>query len=206
MATSEAINSDPNRVAKRNALILSAAQALNGSVAPISIALGGLAGMYLLGEDKSWATFPVTSYNLGVALSALPAAMLMRKVGRRLGFMGGSVVGMFGTLVCAYALYLGSFAVFCVGMIMSGSAGAFVQQFRFAAADEGEASFKPKAISWVLAGGILAADHWSANGCKLQRLVCPCSVCRGLFCRNIPVVRRYVGVIPAEVCPAPTTS
>ena len=173
MATSEAINSDPNRVAKRNALILSAAQALNGSVAPISIALGGLAGMYLLGEDKSWATFPVTSYNLGVALSALPAAMLMRNIGRRLGFMGGSIIGMVGTLVCAYALYLGSFAVFCVGMILSGSAGAFVQQFRFAAADEGEASFKPKAISWVLAGGILAAVIGPQTAANFKDLFAP---------------------------------
>ena len=173
MATSEATLSDPNRVARRNALILSAAQALNGSVAPISIALGGLAGMYLLGEDKSWATFPVTSYNLGVALSALPAAMLMRNIGRRLGFMGGSIIGMVGTLVCAYALYLGSFAVFCVGMILSGSAGAFTQQFRFAAADEGEASFKPKAISWVLAGGILAAVIGPQTAANFKDLFAP---------------------------------
>lgn len=173
MTISESVSTDPNRVARRNALILSAAQALNGSVAPISIALGGLAGMYLLGEDKSWATFPVTSYNLGVALSALPAALLMRKIGRRLGFMGGSVVGMVGTLVCAYALYLGSFAVFCVGMILSGSAGAFVQQFRFAAADEGEVSFKPKAISWVLAGGILAAVIGPQTAANFKDLFAP---------------------------------
>ncbi len=157
MAISAAVNSDPNRLARRNALILSAAQALNGSAAPISIALGGLAGMYLLGADKSWATVPVTSYNLGVALTALPAAMLMRKIGRRLGFMSGSVVGMCGSLISAYALYIGSFYLFCFGMVFSGAGGAFTQQFRFAAADEGEDSFKPKAISWVLAGGILAA-------------------------------------------------
>lgn len=158
MAVSDAVvDSDPNKLARRNALILSMAQALNGSAAPISIALGGLAGIYLLGADKSWATAPVTGYNLGVALGAVPAAMLMRKVGRRLGFMSGSVVGMIGSLISTYALLIGSFTLFCVGMAFSGAGGAFTQQFRFAAADQGDAHFKPKAISWVLTGGILAA-------------------------------------------------
>ncbi len=157
MAISDAAIGDPNRLARRNALILSAAQALNGSAAPISIALGGLAGLYLLGVDKSWATAPITSYNLGVALGALPAAMLMRRIGRRKGFMGGSIVGMIGSLVSTWALLIGSFPLFMLGMLFSGSGGAFTQQLRFAAADQGEESFKPKAISWVLAGGIVAA-------------------------------------------------
>ncbi len=158
MAVSEAaVDIDPNKLARRNALILATAQAFNGSAAPISIALGGLAGVYLLGADKSWATAPITGYNLGVALGALPAAMLMRRIGRRLGFMGGSVIGMIGSLISTYALFVGSFTIFCVGMMITGTCGAFTQQFRFAAADQGEESFKPKAISWVLTGGILAA-------------------------------------------------
>ncbi len=158
MAVTDAVlEGDPNKLAKRNALILALAQALNGAAAPISIALGGLAGTYLLGADKSWATAPVTGYNLGVALGAVPASLLMRKVGRRLGFMGGSMVGMTGSLISTYALIIGSFALFCVGMAFSGAGGAFTQQFRFAAADQGDATFKPKAISWVLTGGILAA-------------------------------------------------
>lgn len=156
-ATDTTIDTDPNRLARRNALVLSAAQAFNGSAAPISIALGGLAGMYLLGDDKSWATAPITGYNVGIALGALPAAMLMRRVGRRLGFMGGCVVGMIGALLSAYALYIGSFALFGLGMVFSGSGSAFTQQLRFAAADHGDEAFKPKAISWVLAGGMVAA-------------------------------------------------
>ena len=148
---------DPNASARRNARILAAAQALCGSAAPISIALGGLAGFYLLGTDKSLATAPVTGYNIGVALSALPAAMLMARIGRRLGFISGAVVGIVGTLISSFAIVQGSFVLFCIGMLLSGGGGAFTQQYRFAAADQGTNEFKPKAISWVLAGGIFAA-------------------------------------------------
>ncbi len=154
--TSEAIT-DPNASARRNALILSVAQALTGAAAPISIALGGLAGFYLLGQDKSLATAPVTGYNIGVALMALPAAMLMSRIGRRLGFMSGCVVGMAGMLLSTWAIIQGNFWMFCIGMLMNGAGGAFTQQYRFAAADQGTTDFKPKAISWVLAGGLFAA-------------------------------------------------
>ncbi len=148
---------DPNASARRNAIILAAAQAFCGAAAPISIALGGLAGIYLLGADKSLATAPVTGYNLGIALAALPAAMLMARIGRRLGFITGAVVGIIGTLISSYAIYQGIFALFCVGMLLSGCSSSFTQQYRFAAADQGTEDFKPKAISWVLAGGIFAA-------------------------------------------------
>jgi MFS family permease len=148
---------DPNASAKRNALLLAAAQAFCGSAAPISIALGGLVGMYLLGDDKSLATVPVTGYNLGVALAALPAAMLMARIGRRNGFISGALLGIVGAIISSLAIFRGDFLMFCVGMAMTGCAGAFTQQFRFAAADQGSVDFKPKAISWVLAGGIFAA-------------------------------------------------
>lgn len=148
---------DPNASARRNALILASAQAFCGSAAPISIALGGLAGSYLLGVDKSLATTPVTGYNVGVAIMALPAAMLMARVGRRKGFMGGAGIGMCGSLLSAYAILQTDFWLFCAGMMLSGCGGSFTQQYRFAAADQGTDTFKPKAISWVLAGGIFAA-------------------------------------------------
>ena len=155
MSTETAL--DPNASAKRNAFILSVAQALTGSAAPISIALGGLAGSYLLGQDKSLATTPVTGYNIGVALMALPAAMMMARIGRRLGFIAGCAVGMIGMLLSTWAILQGNFWLFCCGMLLNGAGSSFTQQYRFAAADQGTEDFKPKAISWVLAGGLFAA-------------------------------------------------
>lgn len=148
---------DPNANARRNALILSIAQAFNGAGPPIAISLGGLAGFYMLGADKSLATAPVTGYNIGVALTALPAAMLMGRVGRRYGFITGALATLCGMAVCGWALTMLNFWLFAVGMMLIGVGAAFVHQYRFAAADQGDDTFKPKAISWVLAGGIGAA-------------------------------------------------
>lgn len=146
-----------DRLAKRNALVLSAAQAFGGAAAPINMALSGLAGFFLLDEDKSLATVPVTFFIVGTALGAVPAALLMRAIGRRLGFISGMAVSVVGGLVAAYAMLIGSFGALCAGTLMMGVAAAFVQQFRFAAADTASPEFRPKAISWVLAGGVAAA-------------------------------------------------
>ena len=143
--------------AQRNTLVLATAQAIVGAVAPVSIAMGGLAGAYLLLDDKSLATAPVAGYNVGVAAGALPAAMLMRAVGRRLGLMSGAVVTSAGGLLAAYALFQGSFWLFVAALLVIGFAGAFSQQYRFAATDHAPDAFRPKAISWVLAGGLIAA-------------------------------------------------
>ena len=148
---------EENAVARKNAALYAACQSLNGAAAPINIALGGIVGSYLLAADKSLATAPVTGFNLGVALGALPAAMIMRRIGRRYGFMSGAVIGIFGLLFSATAIWMHSFAMFCVGLMLNGMAGAFTQQYRFAAADRGTPDFKAKAISWVLVGGIAAA-------------------------------------------------
>ncbi len=149
--------SDPTPEAKRNALLLAGAAAFSGAVAPIAIGLGGLTGAYLLGPDKSLATLPVSVFTIGVAAGTIPAAMLMRRVGRRAGFMSGSGVGILGGLIAGAAVLAGSFALFAVGLALVGFAGAFAQQYRFAAADAGSPEFRARAISWVLAGGVAAA-------------------------------------------------
>jgi MFS family permease len=143
--------------ARRNALILSAASAISGSVPPIAITLGGLAGLYLLGADKSLATLPVSGFNLGVALGAIPAAMLMRAVGRRLGFLSGGLAGIAGGVAAGIAVIYGTFSGLVAGFVLVGIAAAFAQQFRFAAADSGDSAFRARAISWVMIGGIAAA-------------------------------------------------
>jgi MFS family permease len=145
------------REARRTALILATSQAIVGSAAPISISIGALAGHYLLDADKSLATAPVTGFNLGVALGALPAAALLRAVGQRNGFMTGTAVTALGGLIATMALFSRSFWLFAAGLMVIGFGGAFVQQFRFAAADNAPSEFKARAISFVLAGGVITA-------------------------------------------------
>jgi len=143
--------------AKRNVFVLASAQAIGGASSPMNIAMSALAGFYLLGADKSLATLPVTAFVLGTACAAAPAAMLMRRVGRRPGFITGMLIGTLGGLTQAAAIALHSFWILAFGAFLSGSTSAFVQQFRFAATDTSSLAFRPKAISWVLAGGIFAA-------------------------------------------------
>ncbi len=142
--------------ARRNAFILAVAQALYGSCASVLITLGGIVG-YSLAADKSLATLPITFFILGTAASTIPASMLMRKVGRRVGFIVGSLMGTFGTGLAAYAILLQSFFLFCFAVAFIGSYQGFAVYYRYAAADIASDSFRPKAVSWVLVGGVAAA-------------------------------------------------
>ena len=143
--------------ARRTALILASSQAIVGSAGPITVSIGGLVGYYLLGADKSLATAPITSYNIGVALGALPAAAIIRWAGQRSGFMFGTVVTALGGLLATFAIFQTGFWFFAAALGVIGVGGAFVQQFRFAAADNAPPQFKARAISLVLAGGIITA-------------------------------------------------
>lgn len=143
--------------ARRAALILAAAQAIVGSAAPICLSIGALAGHYLLAMDKSLATAPVTGFNIGTALGALPAAALIRYFGQRNGFMIGTLATAAGGAVATAALFDANFWLFAIGLLIVGLGSSFVQQFRFAAADNAPPEFKARAISFVLAGGIVTA-------------------------------------------------
>src|SRR6185312_2836329 len=123
----------------------------------ICVTLGGLAGAYLLTDDKSLATLPITAMNLGTAAGAMPAAELMRRIGRRFGFIGGAGIACAASLLAAAAIVIGSFWLFTAGLFGIGFANAFTQQFRFAAADSGSPALRARAVSWVLTGGILSA-------------------------------------------------
>ncbi len=143
--------------ARRNVMVLAAAQAIAGASPPMNMAVSALAGFSLLGQDKSLATVPITGFVLGTACGTVPAALLMRRVGRRAGLITGMLIGAIGGLIGAGAMGIGSFWTLCLATFLMGFASAFVQQFRFAAADTASAAFRPKAISLVLAGGIVAA-------------------------------------------------
>jgi len=152
------VSSTPAEIeARRSAIILSASQAIVGSAAVVAFSLGALAGQHLLGADKSLATAPVTGFNIGVALGALPAAAIIRALGHRNGFISGALVTATGGAVAAAALFASSFWLFAFGLLVLGIGGAFVQQYRFAAADNAPPEFKARAIAFVLAGGVFTA-------------------------------------------------
>ncbi len=146
-----------DRKAGRNVAVLALAAALAGSVPPIVFATAPLAAYDLLGDDKSGATLPITAFVVGTAAGAVPAALLMRRVGRRSGFIAGMLISAAGAALAAIAAFVASFLLLCAGSFAIGFASAFVQQFRFAAADTASPAFQPRAISLVMAGGILAA-------------------------------------------------
>ena len=145
------------REARRTALILAASQAIVGSAAVVAFSLGAIAGQYLLDADKSLATAPITGFNLGVALGAIPAAWIIRRLGQRNGFQVGTLTTALGGLLATFALFQSSFWTFAAALMVIGLGGAFVQQFRFAAADNAPPEFKARAISFVLAGGVFTA-------------------------------------------------
>ena len=109
--------------------------AINASVAPIVILIGGLAEAYLLGEDKSLTALPVSGFNVDVALMAGPASHLMYPIGRQRGFMAGSILGFAEIVMASIAIIEHSFIGLCIGLMLAGGANSFVQQYRFAASD-----------------------------------------------------------------------
>ena len=117
--------------------------------------IGSLIGSKLT-HDQALATLPVSAVILGTALMTVPASLVMRRVGRRAGFMGAAVVGLIGLLICALALYSAYFWLLCTGALTVGFYNAFCQYYRFAAADVATPAFRPKAISLVMAGGVVA--------------------------------------------------
>jgi MFS family permease len=147
--------SDGDALAKRNALVLACAQALGGASPSIVISLGGIVGSSLV-EDQTFATVPVSLMQFGIACGVIPAAMLMRRLGRRDGYIIGALVGVTASSVAAAGAGSRLFWLFCLGTFMCGLYGAFVQSYRFAAADTATESFRPRAISWVMIGGIAA--------------------------------------------------
>ncbi len=143
--------------AKRDVRQLTIVQAFLGSIAPIAISTGGLIGYQLLANDKSLATAPVTGFNIGTALGAVLVAVISRYLGLRNRFIFGAFLAMAGGLLAAIALFRSDFWLFATGLLIMGLSVGFIQKIRFAAADISPSFYKPKAISWILGGGIVSA-------------------------------------------------
>lgn len=141
---------------RRNAFILSGMQALGGANPALVVALSSLVGQKMA-SSPDLATLPVGIFNLGLAVGILPAAYLMRRLGRQGGYIIGALLGIGAGLLAAAGIYSLSFVMFCVGTLLAGLYASYVQSYRFAAADDASDTFRPKAISWVMAGGLLGA-------------------------------------------------
>ena len=141
-------------LSRRNVLLLAACQGLLLTNAVTLIAITALAG-YSLAEDKVFATAPSATYVVGSALATVPASFWMKRVGRRAGFLTGGLFGLAGSVVATIAMATASFALLCAGTFLLGVYNAFGQYYRFAAADAASMDFKARAISYVLAGGLV---------------------------------------------------
>jgi len=144
------------RTARRNVTILVLAQAILGSQMPMIFTIGGLAGQSLA-SNVCFATLPISLIVMGSMIWATPMSAVMQRFGRRVGFFVGTTGGTVGAVICAYALTQSSFALFLLGSFFTGIYMSAQGFYRFAAADTASPEFRPKAISYVMAGGLASA-------------------------------------------------
>ena len=147
---------DQDARARRNVVVLVIAQAILGSQMPMIFTFGGLAGQSLA-TNRCFATLPISMIVIGSMLTAAPLSAFMQKYGRRAGFFVGAGGGVLGASIAAYALVQSSFALFMLGSLFTGVYMSAQGFYRFAAADTASDAFRPKAISYVMAGGLLSA-------------------------------------------------
>jgi MFS family permease len=141
--------------ARSNIVRLAAAQALTGANSAVIFATGSIVGASLA-PTISLATVPLSMYVLGLASGTLPTGAISRAYGRRTAFIIGTGCGVATGALGAFAILHASFWLFCCATFLGGLYGAVSQSYRFAAADGASAAFRPKAVSWVMAGGVFA--------------------------------------------------
>lgn len=145
-----------SRTARRNVLLLALSQGLFMIGTSTMIAEAALVG-YALAENKSLVTLPTALQQLMVMVTAIPASLLMQRIGRRWGFTVGALFGILGAAVATLGVLRGSFLLFCLGLVLTGIYNSFGQFYRFAAVDGSDEAWRSKAISYTLAGGVIAA-------------------------------------------------
>jgi len=152
---------------KKNVLLLAACQAMLMTGGSLLIATSALVG-YRLAPDKTLATLPLAMQMLSSMLTSIPASLLMQRFGRRAGFLLGSTIGIAGAGLATYAIVTSNFTLFVLGAALSGMFAGFGNYYRFAAADVATLDYRGTAISYVMAGGVIAAfigpnlAHWTS--------------------------------------------
>ena len=143
-------------LARRNAMVLAVAQALAGGNNTVIVSTASIVGA-VLAPDKGLATLPITAMVIGMWFGTLPVGWLARRFGRRFALQIGSVFGVLSGLISYSAVMNGQFWLLLIGTFCGGLYAAAHNSYRFAAADTASEAFRPKVVSWVLAGGVFAA-------------------------------------------------
>lgn len=172
------------------------------------IAINGLVGLAL--APLSWlATLPVTAYVVGAALSTGPVARSQRQLGRKRSFQIGLVVAAVSAGICAWAAATGQFWLLVTATFIAGYYSANASLYRFAAPELAAPSYKEKAISLVLAGGIVGAVV-GPNLANITRSLLPTPFV-GAYLALIVVALLSLLIMtcidfPRHIAPAPGTS
>ena len=143
-------------MAQRSVLVIALSQAFSMTGAGIVMLVTGLAGLYLAADERL-ATLPLATQFIATMVATFPAALCMKRVGRRIGFTFGQLVGVCGSLVSCLALLEARFDLLIAGAALLGVHNAFWGYYRFAAAEAAMPEKRAKAISLVMAGGIISA-------------------------------------------------
>ncbi|AUG52820.1 MFS transporter [Thalassospira marina] len=146
----------PSPEVRRNVIVLSLCVALSASAMSLLFTVAAVIG-YSLAPDKSLSTLPVSATMIAMLVTTAPAAFMMKRYGRRIGFAVGCFIGMCGAISGMGAVYWGNFWLMCAAGAFIGSANAIAMQYRFAAAEAAPAEFRSRAISFTMLGGVLAA-------------------------------------------------
>jgi len=145
-----------DHLARRNAMVLAVAQALAGGNNTVIVSTASIVGA-VLAPDKGLATLPITCMVIGMWLGTLPVGALAKRFGRRFALQTGSLFGVASGLISYSAVIQGNFWLLLIGTFCGGLYAAAHNSYRFAAADTASEAFRPKVVSWVLAGGVFAA-------------------------------------------------
>ena len=146
----------PQNTTRQTVFLLACCQALSMTSNSVLFTAGALVGQSLAPQE-SLATLPLALLHVATMSFTLPTAILMQRLGRRFAFILGAIVALLGVSLGIYSVLTRNFVSFCLATILFGTFNAFVAQYRFAAAEIAEESFRGRAISWVVAGGVFAA-------------------------------------------------
>jgi len=201
--------------------MLALCQALAMTGASIVATTASIVGS-MLAPDRALSTLPIAVQMTGMMTATIPAALLMARIGRRPGFWIGAALGASGAAIAAIAVFHADFVLFCVGTFLLGTYNGVAQQYRFAASEIADEGFRAKAISLVLAGGVVSAvfgpqtAKWSSElfapalfaGCYVV-IIFLCCAAAILLCfidlpKPAPPVLRRGGRPLAEIAAQPT--